>query len=60
MPASWHDHQQPVIRPQRVSRREWLRVGGLSWLGLNEFMLRSLRREAAALGNDQPKPAGKA
>ena len=60
MSRSCHDHQQSPIRPPKISRREWLRVGGLSWLGLNEFMLRSLRRETAALGDDRPTPVGKA
>lgn len=59
MPASWPHYQQPVRSP-RVSRREWLRIGGLSWLGLNEFLLRSLRREAAAFSDEGRKTPVKA
>jgi len=60
MPASWLDRQPLLALPPRVSRREWLRIGGLSWLGLNEFMLRSLRREAAAFGDAPRKSPSKA
>ena len=52
MPNNWPDDQTPRIRSPRLSRREWLCIGGLSWLGLSESAIDRLRFEAVARAND--------
>ena len=54
------DHPMPLNHPSRLTRREWMCVGGLSWLGLSEFTLGKLRRETAAHGGESKTPTSKA
>ena len=60
MSRTWLDHPMPLNHPPRLTRREWMCVGGLSWLGLSEFALANLRREAAAFGEETRTPPSKA
>lgn len=48
MSVRWHDDRCRSVIRSRLTRREWLCVGGLSWLGLSEWDLSQLRRSTAA------------
>ena len=47
-------------RSLKTSRREWMCVGGLSWLGLSESMLSGLRRSAVVNAADVVKSSAPA
>ncbi len=44
----WLDDLRKGIARRRLSRRDCLRIGALSWLGLNELSLSALRRTSAS------------
>ncbi|MFM9959812.1 MAG: DUF1501 domain-containing protein [Planctomycetaceae bacterium] len=53
----WHDDRNPSLGTPRVSRREWLCIGGLSWLGLSESTINGLRRDAMARADEAQSEA---
>ncbi len=48
MRSLWLDDLRKDIARRRLSRRDCLRIGALSWLGLNELSLSALRRTSAS------------
>lgn len=49
-------HEVRGVRPGSLTRREWIRVGGLSWIGLSTLHLARLRAVAAS-DEDQQRQA---